>query len=555
MATLADVNSTLIAQNEVLTKNTALLEKSVSTMMQQFKISQAAAGDRLEKEREKGKLAAAAGGLAAGARRAGGSIRSGIGGIGGLMNPAAMAAMASALGSRFITRGGPAALGFIFADQIADFLLDPTASDDLRKQVKQAVQLGFAGSIFGKRFAVLGAAAGFLIDDNVKTEFEKLAVDIANAFSFDVKNFSQLVPLLEDLGKWARTNITEGLEGIRSLITGDLGGLKGNILETLGLLGTLALVISPGRSIGAVAGLTGKTLGLAITGVTTLFRGLPAMLGGLGALATSVSGAAAASPNFDSKTGRMRDPQTGRFVQGAGQGKIPLTIARAGGGAARLGAIALGAMGGPIGIALSAGVLGAIALSEVVDSPAGQSFIDKYIRGKPRVLSEEDRQARIESQRLETQEDIDRVNQRIREKEAELQRVQKGEFSLVGERTLARQLENAKKEREELEKELSNLQIMQRDTGTVDPSILRSQRLSSNNTDTDDQSVLRSQRLSDGDTMEDLQSNMSDRSSQPIIIDGSRGGDINVGGSSVQPILSQTPTSRDLSDPYMLPAT
>lgn len=311
MANLTAVNQTLSSQNEILLETQEGIARTNSLLVEsldrQAKAASFAKLQRLEDKSEGGRFKQVAGGLTA----AGGAIKSGVergagglqgmlGKMGAFLTPAALMALPRILGSVLLRRGIPALAVGVFSDEIAEFLLGPDAKKDMKEQVSKAIKFGAAGSLLGKRFALIGAAAGFLIDDEVAAQLKTTAVSFGKLFDTDIKSLDDLKEkVLEPMGKFLRGGLTRGLEGINDLLNGDIkkffGAVDGpagqpgenKVFATLGLLTGLGLLISPKGTLG-VAILAAK----AVWGTAKFLSSIT----GLTALGNSILGAGAAAP-------------------------------------------------------------------------------------------------------------------------------------------------------------------------------------------------------------------------------------------------------------------
>ena len=305
---LKQVNATLLAQTEVLrdTQTSILSTNNLLTksLQGQLQAAQLAKLKKAEADREGGRFRQVAGGIAAGGRAAAGAVQSGIGNLQGLFNkmgafltPAALAALPSILAGTLIRRGIPALAVGVFADEISNFLLGDEVSQEMRNQVTQAIQGGALGSLLGKKFALIGAAAGFLIDEDVQAQLLELAKGFGALIGNDIDSLEDLKAVMMSIGEFIRTNLKSGLQGINELLRGDIAGFLGigegnesNLISTLGLLGALGLVFAPG-----------STLRLALAAPNLLLwtggkvLGALKAIGGLGMAITAASTASAAT--------------------------------------------------------------------------------------------------------------------------------------------------------------------------------------------------------------------------------------------------------------------
>jgi hypothetical protein len=368
---LKQVNATLMAQTEVLRDTQAsifstnnLLTKSLEG---QLKAASMTRLKDIEKDREGGKFKAVAGGIGTAGSKVAGAAQSGIGSlqgmlgkIGSFLTPAALMALPGILGGVLLKRGIPALAVGLFSDEIADFLLGPEANKEMRDQVSKAIQFGAAGSLLGKRFALIGAAAGFLIDDEVAKQLTEVGKSFGNMLGMDIKNLDDLKAVMTSIGVFLRDNLGKGLEGINQLLNGDIKAFLGigeegggNLLSTIGTLGALGLVFAPSATFSVAGGLFKGSLKTIIGAISLLWKGVPAALGALGLLGQTIGSAA-----------------TGATAKGvAGKAAGGLSVVGRG-----LGAMLMGPAGAIIGI----GVLTAAGISAFAETEMGKAMIKKF---------------------------------------------------------------------------------------------------------------------------------------------------------------------------------
>ncbi len=309
MANLKAVNETLLSQNEILrdTQKSVLSTNNLlsKTLESQLKAASMAKLKDLEKDREGGRFSRVAGGLSAaggaikgGAEKGLGNIQGMLGKIGSFLTPAALMALPGILAGVLLKRGIPALAVGIFADEIAGFLLGPEASAEMKNQVTRAIQGGALGSLLGKKFALIGAAAGFLIDDEVAAQLLELGKSFGNLLGADIANLDDLKGVMLSIGTFLRETLKGGLDGINDLLNGriaeffGIGEGENKVFKTLGLIAGLGLVLAPGATLGAMGFLGKKTLGLGIKALTLLWGKVPAVLRGLGLLGTAITASA-----------------------------------------------------------------------------------------------------------------------------------------------------------------------------------------------------------------------------------------------------------------------
>lgn len=323
---LKQVNATLLAQTEVLrdTQKSIFATNNLLTksLQNQLKTASMAKLENLEKEREGGRFKAVAGGIGAIGSKIGGAAQSGasslqgmLGKIGSFLTPAALAALPGILAGTLLKRGIPALAVGLFADEIAEFLLGPDAEQEMKDQVARTIQGGAIGSLLGKRFALIGAAAGFLIDDEVAAQLKELGVSFASLFSADIKNLDDLKDVMTSIGNFLRDNLKVGLEGIDNLLNLEIGKFFGigdgesQVASTLGLIAALGLVFAPGKTLRLALALPGILMwtGGKVVKAIRLLAGLGTAVNaaGIASAGASATGLAARGLGFTGVLGRM----------------------------------------------------------------------------------------------------------------------------------------------------------------------------------------------------------------------------------------------------------
>ena len=326
MATLADINDTLVTQGKTLETVGDGIDSMKTALVGYLKAVKGESLDKLEESREGGgvsRMKAVAGGAITSTRDAAGGltdkIKGGLGGIGSLLTGGGLAGLGALLGKQLLKRGLPAAILTIFADELADFILGPEADAELRKQLTQAFEFAGFGLLLGRRFAVLGAALGFMMDDEMKATLKELQEEI---------NW-------DEIGASIRENVKEGLTGITQFVKGlklffgegDFSGLEewaegGNVVETLGTLAGLGLLFAPKTLFSFGVGLGKLGLRAGILAISALWNGVPAVLSALGALGSSLlaatPGAAAAGAGIARTAGGMLLSVAGGILRFAG---------------------------------------------------------------------------------------------------------------------------------------------------------------------------------------------------------------------------------------------
>lgn len=316
MATLASVNETLLSQNEILKDTQQSVARSnnllLKTLDQQMKAANMARLKDLEANREGGRFKAVAGGIgtagsaiSGAASRAGSGLQGLLGNIGSFLTPAALAALPGILAGTLLRRGIPALAVGVFSDEIADFLLGPDANREMRDQVSKAIQFGAAGSLLGKRFALIGAAAGFLIDDEVAKQLTEVGKSFGAMLGMDIKNLDDLKSVMMSIGTFLRENLKSGLEGINLLLNGEIAKFFGIGEGESKVGGTLMTLAALGAIFAGPGAVVKGGLLFAINAAKVLWGGakLLSAITGLTALGNSLVGAAPAAGAAAARSG------------------------------------------------------------------------------------------------------------------------------------------------------------------------------------------------------------------------------------------------------------
>jgi hypothetical protein len=197
-----------------------------------------------------GSAAGAAGGAAVGLGKKGLNLGKGLfGGIGKIL-PIGLAGafLTSLLGSKLL-RGGITGLGFMFGDQIAEFLTGPNAKKEVKDMVSGAVKGGALGFLLGPRFGLIGAILGGLLqNDEIDKQAGRLLTNLEN---FEVK-----FPALGKFFTGLTGAIGSGLTSINNLLEGNSENKVADIAKSIALIGGIAALFMPGKLFALLAGAT-----------------------------------------------------------------------------------------------------------------------------------------------------------------------------------------------------------------------------------------------------------------------------------------------------------
>ena len=269
MSSLAEVSNLLVEQNTVLGMQADAItntNKNIKKLTDYF-----TGLDALEKGREASPAIEAP--SAPGISEGQGNIDTSRFNIGAMFTPTALLGIAKTFAVRLL-RGG---LIVALADEIADAI-----GGEFQGEIERAL-VGFGiGSIFNVKFGLIAGALGALLDEETLAQVTPIIEDIGKA----IKDFAaEYLPSLETI----QNGIVTGLEGLRNILTGNISEVweKGQVTETLLLLGGLGAIFAPGKALAAAVGTT-KLAWAGIVGTVKLLGGLA------GLVSTAVGGSVVA---------------------------------------------------------------------------------------------------------------------------------------------------------------------------------------------------------------------------------------------------------------------
>ena len=166
MASLADVNQTLMDQNESLAD---IARGTLETQqLIQKQISQDTGFKAIETSREKGSgIGGAVSGAIKGVKDTGAKIGSFFGGKG-------LAGIGAALIGGLVTRGIPALVAASLSDNIAEYLTGEEGNQEVKETIERSIIGGSLGFLLGWRGALIGSLLGALLNDENKKKLEEL---------------------------------------------------------------------------------------------------------------------------------------------------------------------------------------------------------------------------------------------------------------------------------------------------------------------------------------------------------------------------------------------
>jgi hypothetical protein len=260
MATLAAVNDTLLE----VSQNTEKTSKGISAFVKYLEEKKR---DELEAERE----AKAARTKMLSQRSSSSSKSEDSKSFLDKFSPGALLAGGGLLGlgarvGKSVLRKLPG-LGLIgFADEIADAILGDDFPKDFKDTVSRGIQGAGFGMLLGRRFIPIFTALGLLateenkdilkdIGENAKEKWDKFAKDLEPILGF--------LPSLDNILKFIGSSATKGLKAIRGFTESGFNNeeFKNNWVEGVGLLGSVAFLLMPGKFMKALKFLAAFALG------------------------------------------------------------------------------------------------------------------------------------------------------------------------------------------------------------------------------------------------------------------------------------------------------
>ena len=279
--------------------------------------------------------------------------------IGAMFSPVALLGIAKTFLKRLLGGGLLVAL----ANDIAKAI-----GGEYQGEIERAITGAGIGTIFGKRFMVLGAAIGAILDKETIAKIEPILTDITRELK---KLADEYLPSLETI----QNGLVKGLEGLRNIVTGEPMKVweEGKVTETLVLLGAIGAIFAPGKALAAAIGTT-KLAWAGIVGTVKTLGGLAGLVSTAvgGSVAAGTLGSAAlaggsrlaamnAIPDNVLQREGLRRAADGAIINSKGQPISNTRIAELGKNSSRLSVLGRGAAAalmGPAGIIIGAATLG-----------------------------------------------------------------------------------------------------------------------------------------------------------------------------------------------------
>ena len=266
MATLSDINKTLGNQGDILEQvgeNTKNTSQAINRFMEYME-GKRLQGDKLEDAREAVKEKSGPGIFKRGAT----AVKNKVSGIAdsfqfptGLLTGAGLFAFANSLSKGLLRKGLPTAIGLTFADEIGNWVTSQTGKEELGKAAERAAIGGSFGLLLGKKFGLIGVAIGALATE----ENQKLMTDIGQSLKTNwdeaAKKLEPIIgflPTVDNVLKFLSDKTTSGLKGIKGFLDSgfDSEEFKNNWGSAVGVLGSVAFLLAPGKFTKALTGIT-----------------------------------------------------------------------------------------------------------------------------------------------------------------------------------------------------------------------------------------------------------------------------------------------------------
>jgi len=328
MASLADVNQTLMDQNESLAE---IARGTLDTQqLIQKQISRDTGFKAIEASREKGGgIRDAVSGTVKGIKDTGAKIGSFFKGKG-------LIGIGAALVGGLVTRGIPALVAASLSDNIAEYLTGEEGNQEVKETIERSILGGSLGFLLGWRAALIGSLLGALLNDENKKKLEELGTQ----FGTLAEEFGIMLPTFEQtLGFFTSSfgNLINFVGGIVGTITGLTKAFKAftdGDESTSGFqeLGTTATdtfenfkenALGAAIAIGGIFALLrpGKAIGLALSGIKGIATKAGSLLGKLGGAGAAGAVTKTATAAVAATAGSVVKSASGKLMIAGADGK------------------------------------------------------------------------------------------------------------------------------------------------------------------------------------------------------------------------------------------
>ena len=251
MYVLPQLTDSLRSQNEELVDIKEGISGVNASFSKWFKTQDRQRLDDLEKERDekadKNQQKSQARTVSAGIQnKSGGSRGSMFGGIGnrftGLAGGLGLGGMMGAMGGT-MGKLGIFGAGQLLAGTIGQGVFDKTGNAELAAAAENMTRFAAVGSLFGKRFALLGGIAGALATPENIEVLKSIGAELGEKGKQIVDYIGKLgitLPSLSDAYSFISDSSNKVLKGIESFISGDVGAMRENV-DGIQALGSAAI--------------------------------------------------------------------------------------------------------------------------------------------------------------------------------------------------------------------------------------------------------------------------------------------------------------------------
>ena len=328
MASLADVNQTLMDQNESLAD---IARGTLDTQqLIQKQISADTGFKAIETSREKGGgVGGAVSGTLKGIQDTGKKLGSFFSGKG-------LAGIGAALIGGLVTRGIPALVATSLSDNIAEYLTGEEGNQEVKETIERSIIGGSLGFLLGWRGALIGSLLGALLNEENKaklTELKDKFGTLAEEFNLELPTFEKTLKFFTD----SFGNLISFFGGIVGTITGITRAFKAftdddettSGFEELGTTASDTLENFKENALGAVAAVggifallrPGKAIGLALAGIKGIGNKAGSLLSKLGGAGAAGAATKTATTAVAATAGSVVKSASGKLMIAGADGK------------------------------------------------------------------------------------------------------------------------------------------------------------------------------------------------------------------------------------------
>lgn len=237
MYVLPQLTNSLKSQNEELVDIKKGISGVNASFSKWFKTQERQRLDNLEKERdakaEKAQQKSQARTVSAGVQaKSRGNMLNGMGGrLGALAGGLGIGGLVGGMGGT-MGKLGLFGAGQMFAGTIGQGVFDRTGNADLAAAAENMTRFAAVGSLFGKRFALLGGVAGALATPENMEVLKSIGSSLGEKGQQVIDGIQKLgitLPSLSDTYQFISDSSNKVLKGIESFISGDVAAMRENV--------------------------------------------------------------------------------------------------------------------------------------------------------------------------------------------------------------------------------------------------------------------------------------------------------------------------------------